>query len=94
MACESMYTLTPAYYDIALKNKYLRDPESEEMLDIILSSRTFDLGGVYMFNWGSVGSIFTSLLSSGQTTYQSQYDKKIKSATKTMNKAVEKILEE
>jgi len=35
LAAESMYTLTPAYYDIALERKYMRDEESREMLDII-----------------------------------------------------------
>ena len=47
MACESLYTVTPAYYDITLEGKQLRDNESSEMLDIILGSRVFDLGLFY-----------------------------------------------
>lgn len=36
--------ITPAYYDITLKGKYSRDPESISMLDLIFSSRVIDLG--------------------------------------------------
>jgi ABC-type glycerol-3-phosphate transport system substrate-binding protein len=43
--------ITPAYYDIQLKYRDARDNESSEMLDIIFSSRTFDLGAA--FNWGN-----------------------------------------
>ncbi|HIX93010.1 MAG TPA: hypothetical protein H9681_09035 [Firmicutes bacterium] len=34
----------PAYYDVAMKMKYTRDEPSSEMLDIVTSSRAFDLG--------------------------------------------------
>jgi hypothetical protein len=34
----------PAFYDKALKTKYARDDDSEEMMDIIKDSRVFDLG--------------------------------------------------
>ena len=47
MAAESMYTVTPAYYDITLEGKTLRDEESSEMLDLILANRVFDLGLFY-----------------------------------------------
>lgn len=43
--------VTPAYYDIQLKYRDTRDDESSEMLDIIFSSRTFDIGAA--FNWGN-----------------------------------------
>ena len=39
LASESHYTLTPAYYDIALKGKYARDTDSAAMLDIIFANR-------------------------------------------------------
>jgi len=44
MACESMKTVVPAYYDVALKVKYTRDEESAEMLDIAFANRVFDFG--------------------------------------------------
>lgn len=94
MAYESMYTVTEAYYETALKGKYFRDPESREMLPIILSSRTFDLGSTHMFDWGGIASIFTSLLSKGSNAYASSYKKKIKAARTRLQKDVEKILKQ
>lgn len=34
----------PAFYDVSLKTKFSRDAESEEMIDIIKGSLTYDLG--------------------------------------------------
>ena len=34
----------PAFYDVSLKTKFSRDAESEEMIDIIKDSLTYDLG--------------------------------------------------
>ncbi len=92
MSYESMYTLTPAYYETALTGKYFRDPESKDMLDIILRSRTFDLGSVHMFDWGGIASVFTQLLSKGSNAYASSYQKKIKSARKALDKTINKLL--
>ena len=41
----------PAYYDVALTGKHIRDEDSAEMLDIILDGRVFDLG--YIYNVGT-----------------------------------------
>ncbi|MCL2095342.1 MAG: hypothetical protein FWH10_00390 [Oscillospiraceae bacterium] len=49
LAAESKYTLTPAYYDVSLRTKGIRDDESSEMLDIILANRVLDIGDVYNF---------------------------------------------
>jgi len=60
LAAESRYSVRPAYYDIALIGKHLRDEESEEMLDIILGTRTYDIGWYYNFGdyyWGMLNII-------------------------------------
>ena len=44
MACESMNSVLPAYYDVALKVKFTRDDESAEMLDIAFENCVFDYG--------------------------------------------------
>lgn len=93
MAYESMYTLTPAYYETALVGKYFRDPDSSDMLTIILNSRTFDLGSTHMFNWGSVGSLFGALLSRGSKTYASKYKGRIEKGKKELEKDIEKLLQ-
>jgi len=56
LSCESLYTLTPAFYDVTLTGKAVRDEESLEMLDIIFNNRVWDLG--YYFNWGGIQGIF------------------------------------
>ena len=42
MACESLKSVVPAYYDIMLKTKFARDGESEEIIDYIVDHRIFD----------------------------------------------------
>jgi len=49
LAAESKYVVIPSYYDIVLKDKYTRDAESVDMLDIILQNRVYDLGEFYQF---------------------------------------------
>jgi len=72
MAYESMETLTDAYYDKTLTLRDLRDEESGEMLDIIFSSRVYDIG--YICNWGGMGKIFEDMYSSKQNNFTSKFD--------------------
>jgi len=60
LAAESYKTLTPAFYDIALENKFTRDEESYEMLDIILRSRIYDL--LYWGPWDNFRNWNTSCI--------------------------------
>lgn len=46
---EGYHVLRPAFYDITLKGKVVQDLESREMLDIIFSSKSYDLG--VFANW-------------------------------------------
>ena len=46
----SATTVIPAYYDVSLTNKFMRDEDSVEMLDIIRNNRVYELAIVY--NWG------------------------------------------
>lgn len=59
IAEQSKQRVTPAYYDVQLKYRDLRDNESGEMLDLIFASRTFDLGCYY--NWGNVRDLYTDI---------------------------------
>ena len=45
MASNSYATVVDAYYSTALSKKYLQNPESQEMLDLIYDSLTFDFTG-------------------------------------------------
>lgn len=86
MAAKSMQLLRPAYYDIALNGKYLRDEESIEMLDIVIAQRVYDLGLAY--NFGGIADIVQSLVSKGSTGLMSAMDSK----TKAIEKAIEKVV--
>jgi len=86
MAAESRYTVQPAYYDIVLQRKYVRDDESSEMLDIIFNTRVYDIGAVYSF--AGVFAGFISLCGKSDTNIVSYYDKNISK----MEKAIEKVV--
>ena len=58
----SATTITPAYYTISLEGKFTRDEDSIEMLDIIRSSRNYDLAVIY--NWGNFYNSFISHVTS------------------------------
>ena len=47
MASESHRTVTPAYYELALKTKYVSDEQSVKMLDDIINSFYVDAGVLY-----------------------------------------------
>ena len=45
---ENHYTVSPAYFEVALKVKYSRDEESAQMFDLIREGVTFDFGRLYV----------------------------------------------
>ena len=70
---ESMYTLTPAYYDIQLKTKLARDEESAAMLDIIFANRVYSTAQLY--NWGEMVSTITGMLASSSRNFVSSMER-------------------
>ncbi len=91
LAYESLYTLTPAYYDQTLKGKTSRDEESSAMLDLIFATRTYDFG--WYFEIGGYNEGIMNLLRSYSSDVTSMYQKSSKSATKVLSKYNEKIIE-
>lgn len=73
IAAESHYTVKPAYYDRSLKTKYSRDDDSSEMLDIIFSTRTYDLGWIYQV--GGYNEQIMNLFRTYKSDFASMYDK-------------------
>jgi hypothetical protein len=72
LSAEGYKQVTPVYYDIALKTKFIRDEESAEMIDIILAGRTFDFGVQYDdFRGGSW--YISNLLGDGANTNFASY---------------------
>jgi len=91
IAYESMKTVTPAYYEIALKGKYTRDNESSDMLDIILATRCYDLGWYYQI--GGYNEQVMNLLRNFKNDFTSMYKKLEKTALKQVEKLNEKFAE-
>ena len=90
LTAESKYTLMPAYYDVTITNKMIRDEESAEMLDLILASRVFDLG--FVFNWGDMGNLPLSLYPGGGD-FVSTYERREERAISAMERTVEAFRE-
>ena len=86
LGAESKNTLTPAYYDQYLKSKGTRDNDSEEMLDIIFTSMTYDIG--YLYNFGDLGSLVLNMVNAYQTDLSSRYAKYESKALKAIDKMV------
>lgn len=78
LCAESYITLKPAYYEICLKGKYVRDSESENMLDLIFKNRVYDIGVVY--NFGNITGIFGTLVNKKSNDVVSAYTKIEKAA--------------
>ena len=91
MSAESMYTLTPAYYDVVIKGKAARDVESLDMLDLIFSNRIYDLG--YSFDWGGIITEINNLTTNKAPNISSSIEKKLKSAQKALDKTITTITE-
>ena len=79
----------PVYYDIALKNKYSRDPETAQMIDLIHSCITAD----FCFNWsisGIQGIIYSNCTSpqiaSILARNQRAWDKGLEKVVKKLDK--------
>jgi len=89
LSAESKYTLIPAYIEVALKGKYVRDNESEGMLDLIFDTRTYDLGDV--FNFGSLAGDWLGIGNSGNSDVASFYAKHEKNTQKAIDKFIENI---
>lgn len=87
MAYYSVDTLTSAYYDNALKTRYVRDEESGDMLDIIFATRVYDLG--YISDWGGAGSLVTNVYKAKSTEYVSKWESIKQKAETALAEAVE-----
>ena len=74
LAYYSVDTLTHAYYDTALNNRYIRDEDSGEMLDIIFASRVYDFG--FIFDVGGMGTLIQTMFNSRKNNFASEYEKR------------------
>ena len=92
MASLSHTTLTPAYYDNALKGKFARDNDSGAMLDLIFENRVYDLTQIY--GWGSMPSSDNALALKGSSDLASLIAQKQSAIDTSIEKFVAAFTEE
>jgi hypothetical protein len=76
LAYEAKKSITPEYYEMTLKGRYLQDEESWDMLDIIFAERIFDVGMYYKLPESSpLTEQITAIIAGRETgTFASRYE--------------------
>lgn len=93
MAADSYRHVTPAYYDMVLNGKYIRDPNSTEMLEIAIDGVKIDFGWIHTYSLSSCSQALLRniLYQSKSNSFSSQYKKYQKVFARTMDKLVENV---
>lgn len=93
MCVESYRSVTPAYYEVALKNKYARDNVVSQMLDQITQNIHFDFGYVYSASLGDLIKTFRKLNSNEASNPASSLRGTAKVTEKLLQNLVKQIEE-
>jgi len=88
LAYESMFVLQPTFYEVYLSEKLLRDEQSRQMMDLVLSSKFYDMDFCFGGITGMSGSM-EDMASSKQNKLSSR----IASLEKSAQKKIDKILD-
>jgi len=89
LCAEGYKIVIPAYYEKALKTKYARDDESEEMLDYIKYSAVYDYGYMnHTLAGDPLSSIGAILVQTNNPNFTSVYEKNVDKAQKNIDKFV------
>lgn len=86
LAYESRDTVTKAYYDVNLYTKMARDDESGDMLDIIFSTKRYDLG--FVFNWGAIKSQL-EVIATNTKSFSTVWESKKSACEKAMQETLD-----
>lgn len=81
-------TVTPAYYEVALKVKYSRDDMTSQMLDLISSSAVTDFGYVYYQQVGGIPSM-RSFVQQGAENFTSWYQSRESAALEGLKQLID-----
>ncbi|MCL2816409.1 MAG: hypothetical protein FWD23_17580, partial [Oscillospiraceae bacterium] len=80
--------VTPVCMDATVTHKLVRDDDSLEMLQIINSSRIYDIAELY--NWGEIYAMYWNMYNAKKQTYASSYER----IEAKINAALDKTLAE
>ncbi len=91
IAAENYRTVTPAYYETALKTKYIRDDMSGEIVDMIHESGTTDLAIAYTTSLNRVGFINRTLMQNKSSDLASEYAAMQANVEKSLAELIAKV---
>lgn len=81
MASYSYRYTIPTYLDVALKGKYMSDPQSRHMLDIIIDGIKVDSAWIYLGTLGcDYPTAFRTMITEGETAFASTNEKLLRLA--------------
>ena len=98
MAAESKRILRPAYYNVNLGEKILRDPDSREMIDMIMDNVHVDFGycyagaigsGLTQDNWTMFFDLFRTIGQKKKEHFASTYEAKANLYEKRLKQLIE-----
>ncbi|MCQ2430460.1 MAG: hypothetical protein MJ192_09030 [Clostridia bacterium] len=90
LGSESYKTVVDAYYNTALSYRYLNNPESKIMLDLIYDSVSFEIAQIYTEAAGNFLANMRAMVSSKRNTAASAYKKQTRNMEKQLQKLNEK----
>ena len=91
LCAESYKKVYPVYYDTALKGKYSSEPETAEMVDLIMEGRAFDLAFEFSGTFSDLPYLFRKQLDANNVNIASAYKKIEKGLNKTAPKQINKM---
>ena len=91
LCAESYKLVIPAFYDVALKNKFTRDDESGEMIDLIRDGVIFNFGMLYTNIINHPGVLLRNVVTAKKDTFVSTLEKEMPKWEVNIEKIIEKI---
>ena len=91
LAAESYRKVTPAYYDVVLKNRYSRDEDTAEMIDLIRSSALINFESIFNEAIGNPWFVMRNLINEKKNNFASYWASNKKVVETQLKKVVEEI---
>ena len=91
IAAENYRRVTPTVYDVAMKKKYSRDPESAAMIDLIQQSVLINFESIYNESIGSPWFVMRDLMGKKSRDFTAYWASHVNKIERELGKAVEQI---
>ncbi len=91
LCAQSYRTVTPAYFDVALKNRYSRDQETAEMMDLIVDSILINFEALYNESIGNPWFVLRTLMPQKNNNFTSYWASNKKVIGKKLELAIKQV---